>query len=167
MADVAGFAEWMSFLEARHLRDLTFPEVSRALRALSSAYVERRKKLPEGAALAGAGKRAAFGLFYGPLHFLLIRHIVSSVPELTRVPEVVDLGCGTGAAGAAWAGICAPKVAVHGVDRHPWAVDEARETYRLFGLRGRARVADVAKVVFPERSAVVAAYSVNELNQPT
>jgi SAM-dependent methyltransferase len=168
MADAAGFAEWMSFLEKRHLADLTFPEVSRSLRALSSTYVERRRKFPEGAALSGAGKRAAFGLFYGPLHFLLIQHIVSSVPELTRpVDQIVDLGCGTGAAGAAWASACGGDVSVHGVDRHPWAVDEARETYRLFGLRGRARVEDVGKIVLPERSAVVAAYAVNELSAPT
>jgi SAM-dependent methyltransferase len=168
MADVAGFAEWMSFLESRHLADLTFPEVSRALRALSSAYVERRGKLPEGAALAGAGKRAAFGLFYGPLHFLLVRHIVDSVPELTRgMGEIVDLGCGTGAAGVAWATACAQGVAVHGVDRHPWAVEEARETYRVFGLRNRTRVEDVGKVALPDRSAVVAAFAINELNAAT
>jgi hypothetical protein len=168
MAAAPGFAEWMSFLEKRHLADLTFREVSRSLRALSSTYVERRGKLPDGAALSGAGKRAAFGLFYGPLHFLLVRHIVASVPELTRaVDQIVDLGCGTGAAGAAWASACAGDVAVHGIDRHPWAVDEARETYRLFRLRGRARVEDLAKVVLPERSAVVAAFAVNELNAPT
>jgi hypothetical protein len=167
MTEPAGFAEWMSFLETRHLADLTFREVSRSLRALSSTYVERRRKLREGAALAGAGKRAAFALFYGPLHFLLVRHIVTSVPELTHVQEIVDLGCGTGAAGAAWASACAPVAAVQGVDRHPWAVDEARETYRLFGLRGRARVDDVAKVVLPERSAVLAAFAVNELSAAT
>ena len=168
MTDVAGFAEWMSFLEARHLADLTFREVSRSLRALSSTYVERRKRLGEGAALAGAGKRAAFGLFYGPLHFLLVRHIVSALPELPRgVEAIVDVGCGTGAAGAAWAKTCARDVAVHGVDRHPWAVDEARETYRIFGLRGRARVDDVAKMQLPESSAVVAAFAVNELSAAT
>ena len=168
MPEAAGFAEWMSFLETRHLADLTFQEVSRSLRALSSTYVERRRKLHEGAALSGAGKRAAFALFYGPLHFLLVRHIVSSVPELTHiVHEIVDLGCGTGAAGAAWASECAPAAGVHGVDRHPWAVEEARHTYRLFGLRGRARVDDVAKVVLPEGSAVVAAFAVNELDAAT
>ena len=168
MTEPAGFTEWMSFLESRHLADLTFREVSRSLRSLSSTYVERRRKLHEGAALAGAGKRAAFGLFYGPLHFLLVRHIVISVPQLTQaVHEIVDLGCGTGAAGAAWASACAPAAAVQGVDRHPWAVDEARDTYRLFGLRGRARVDDVAKVALPERSAVVAAFAVNELSAAT
>ena len=167
MADAPGFAEWMSFLEARHLADLTFPEVSRSLRALSSTYVERRAGLREGAALSGAGKRAAFALFYGPLHFLLVRHIVRSLEDLTGVEGIVDLGCGTGAAGAAWATACVRDAAVLGVDRHPWAADESRETYRIFGLRGRARVEDLSKAVFPARSAVVAAFAVNELSEPT
>jgi hypothetical protein len=56
---------------------------------------------------------------------------------------------------------------VHGVDRHPWAVDEARETYRIFGLRGRTRVDDLTKALLPERSAVVAAFAVNELTAAT
>jgi SAM-dependent methyltransferase len=168
MADAAGFAEWMRFLETRHLADLTFREVARSLRALSSTYVERRGKLSKGAALVGAGKRAAFGLFYGPLHFLLIRHIVSADPELTRISDgIVDLGCGTGAAGAAWASACDAGTVVQGVDRHPWAVEEARETYRIFGLQGRARVDDIAKVALPLRSAVVVAFAVNELSSAT
>ena len=50
-----------------------------SLRALSATYVERRDRLREGAALAGAGKRAAFALFYGPLHYLLVRDIVRSL----------------------------------------------------------------------------------------
>src|SRR5216117_1184869 len=94
------FDRWMHALEARHLAELTFPEVSRALRALSSAYVERRRKLAEGAALAGAGKRAAFALFYGPIHFLLVREIVRAIaPSALSVATIVDLGCGTGSAG--------------------------------------------------------------------
>src|SRR5204862_2507726 len=97
------FAEWVDASERRHLAELTFPEVSRALRALSSAYVERRHRLNGVAALGGAGKRAAFALFYAPLHFLLVRHIVDSLPQAKRrVSTIVDLGCGTGAAGAAW-----------------------------------------------------------------
>jgi SAM-dependent methyltransferase len=168
MPEAAGFTEWMSFLETRHLADLTFQEVSRSLRSLSSTYVERRRKLHEGAALSGAGKRAAFALFYGPLHFLLVRHIVSSVPQLRHIGrEIIDLGCGTGAAGAAWATECAPAAGVQGVDRHPWAVEETRGTYRLFGLRGRARVDDVANVALPDGSAVVAAFAVNELDAAT
>jgi hypothetical protein len=168
MTEAPGFAKWMSFLETRHLADLTFREVSRSLRALSSTYVERRKTISDGAALAGMGKRAAFALFYGPLHFLLLRHIVAAVPLVARdIDTIIDLGCGTGAAGAAWAHAMAHDVTLHGVDRHPWAVDETRETYRIFGLRGRARVDDVAKVVLPEGSAVIAAFAINELSSAT
>lgn len=57
------FAAWMAALETRQLAELTFREVSRSLRALSSTYVERRGRLGEGAALGGAGKRAAFALW--------------------------------------------------------------------------------------------------------
>src|ERR1051325_5124327 len=97
------FQAWMQSLETTHLADLTFSEVSRSLRALSSAYVERRTRLTEGAALSGAGKRAAFALFYGPLHFLLVRHVVTSLGGPTAFNGIlVDLGCGTGASSAAW-----------------------------------------------------------------
>ena len=99
------FDNWIADLQARHLADLTFREVSRALRALSATYVERRARIREGAALAGAGQRAAFALFYGPLHYLLVRQIVETLGAVRpRVATLVDLGCGTGAAGAAWAG---------------------------------------------------------------
>src|SRR5262249_34773481 len=50
--------------------------------------------------------------------------------------------------------------------RHPWAAEEARETYRLFRLQARTRVEDAAKASFPERTAVVAAFTVNELDPP-
>jgi SAM-dependent methyltransferase len=168
MTDAAGFGEWMSYLEDRHLADLTFPEVSRSLRALSSTYVERRSRLDEGAALAGAGKRAAFALFYGPLHFLLVRHIVQSIPGANAISgTLVDLGCGTGAGGAAWASACGKPPAVLGIDRHVWAVEEARHTFRAFALRGRTRMDDAVRVPLPERSAVLAAFTVNELRTPT
>ncbi|MFN7982711.1 MAG: hypothetical protein U0Q11_12700 [Vicinamibacterales bacterium] len=58
---------WLSALETRQMADLTFQEVSRSLRALSSTYVERRATLAKGGAMSGAGKRAAFALFYAPL----------------------------------------------------------------------------------------------------
>src|SRR5213593_4439136 len=88
---------WLLRLERQYLADLTFSEVSRALRALSSAYVERRGRLFEGTALAGVGKRAAFALFYGPLHYLLIREIVRALPGATDAPPILmDLGCGIG-----------------------------------------------------------------------
>ena len=88
---MAPFQEWLDALEARHLADLTFSQVSGALRALSSAYVERRAKLTQGAALSGAGKRAAFALFYAPLHYLLVRHVVEAIPGATRGGRVCDV----------------------------------------------------------------------------
>lgn len=166
MSSMGKFEDWVRALEARHLADLTFPEVSRALRALSSAYVERRGRLAEGGALSGAGKRAAFALFYGPLHWLLINEIVRQLDASSgRSTTLVDLGCGTGAAGAAWGGAfaAAPEVVV-GIDRHPWVLAEAARTYRDFGLTGRIQQGDVAKTRWPPRpTAFVAAFTLNEL----
>jgi hypothetical protein len=171
------FDAWMAGLEERHLSRLRFPEVSRALRALSSAYVERRDRLAHGAALDGGGKRAAFALFYGPLHFLTIREIVTRLPPAGPIDTVVDLGCGTGAAGAAWATSLASAAAqgfqgpsrrvpqIVGIDRHQWAAAEAAWTYRLFGLRGRAVTDDSVRAPIPIRGAgLLAGYLVNELN---
>ena len=79
---------WLTALEARHFSDLTFQEVSRSLRALSATYVERRGRIREGAALSGAGKRAAFALFYGPLHYLLVREIVVRSPALKGSADI-------------------------------------------------------------------------------
>jgi len=165
------FSGFLRTLEERHLSDLRFSEVTRALRALSSAYVERRETaLAERKALDGAGKRAAFALYYGPIHFLLVQHIVR---ELDAAPErgtVVDLGCGTGVAGAAVATAApatAKAVAVHvlGIDTHPWALDEARFTYKAFGLRADVRRGHAARTRFPaDTSFIVAAFVVNELN---
>jgi hypothetical protein len=163
------FDRWIAALEARHLAELTFREVSRALRALSSAYVERRDKLAEGAALSGAGKRAAFALFYGPLHYLLVQHIVGQLPGAAgRVPALVDLGCGTGASGAAWAHACERAPRVTGIDRHPWAVDEALQTYRAFQISATVRRGDVAAVPLPKPpAAILAAFTLNELPEPS
>jgi hypothetical protein len=164
------FSTWVSNLETRHLADLTPAEVARALRALSSAYVERRDRLSHGAALDGAGKRAAFALFYGPLHFLTTRHIVLALGLVDPAPGVImDLGCGTGSAGAAWALEAGSRPRVTGVDRHPWAVDEARWTYRVLGLDGDARRGDLLRMIWPRRNprssaGLVAAYTVNELD---
>jgi len=167
------FDRWVAALEARHLANLSFAEVSRALRALSSAYVERRGPRALGAALSGEGKRAAFALFYGPLHYLLIREIVLAIGEdasarlKPRAPDVrtiVDLGCGTGAAGAAWARACGTTPSVVGVDKHPWAVEHAQETYRAFRISARVRRDDVLTAITAKPPAgIVAAFAVNEL----
>ena len=85
--------------------------------------------------------------------------------SLPRAPRrIVDLGCGTGVAGAAWA-LAAGGASVLGLDRHPWAVDEARWTYRTLGLDGDARRADVGRLELRRPpDAIVAGYVLNELD---
>ncbi len=155
---------WLKALEARHLASLTASEVGRALRALSSCYVERREKLASGGALNTAGKRAAFALFYAPLHFLVTRAVVQGLDCSGGVSTICDLGCGTGAAGAAWA-LEAGGAAVHGVDRNAWAVAEAQWTLRTLGLHGRAVRGDLEQARLPGApgAGILAAYTVNEL----
>ena len=158
----------MTSLEERHFADLRFSEVTRALRALSSTYVERRESaLADHKALDGAGKRAAFALYYGPIHFLLIQHIVREIGATFAPGVVVDLGCGTGVAGAAIATSATPPLRVLGIDTHPWTLDEAKFTYRAFGLQSDVRRSHAAKTRFPaDTSVVVAAFVVNELKDP-
>ena len=161
-----GFDQWMAELEKPHLANLRLPEVTRALRALSSAYVERRHAVARGGPLESAGKRAAFALFYAPLHFLAVSHVVRSLGRVTEPPPsaVLDIGCGTGAAGAAWAVAAGGSPVITGIDRHPWAVDEARWTYRTLGLKGSARQGDAARLPRLARGAgAIAAYVLNEL----
>lgn len=161
----APFAYWFSALEQRHLANLRVAEVTRALRALSSAYVERRHTVPRGGPLDGAGKRAAFALFYAPLHFLVTAHVAQSVGAHDPPPStILDVGCGTGAAGAAWALLARGVPLVRGLDRHAWALEEARWTYRALGLRGSVRREDVERLPsLGPGSGVIAAFVLNEL----
>lgn len=156
---------WLDRLEARHLADLRFADVVRALRALSSAYVERRSRLSGGAALQGAGKRAAFALYYGPLHFCAVRAIVRSLAaDAHDVRPIVDLGCGSGVAGAAWALAFARPPRVIGVERHPWAIAEAAWTYRALGIHALTVRNDLERHRLPGAGAgLIAAYTLNEL----
>jgi hypothetical protein len=165
MTDLAALAGWFTALERRHLADLRVPEVTRALRALSSSYVERRRSAVP-ATLDGAGKRAAFALFYAPLHFLTVSAVIEALGAAAPAPrEVVDIGCGTGVAGAAWSLAAGGRPSIVGIDRHPWAVSEARWTFRELGLRGRASQGDLTRLPRLGRgAAVVAAYAFNELS---
>ena len=52
---------------------------------------------------------------------------------------LVDLGCGTGASGVAWAAQVSPQRPAIAIDRNPWAIAEAAHTYRHFGLRVRTQ----------------------------
>ena len=158
------FPRWLEALEERHMRALSFQEVRRSVQALSSLYVERRNRLGTGAALDGAGKRAAFATYFGPLHFLLVREIVLALgADRISTPALLDLGCGTGVAGAAWASTMTPSPRVSGVDRTPWASMEARWTYGVFGLNSSSKALDINTFKAPDPTAIVAAFILNEL----
>jgi hypothetical protein len=135
---------WLRALEERHLANLTRQEFTRAVRALSARYVERRGQLPDRSPLDSAGKRAAFGLFYAPLHFVTTRLVIAGSQDRDAAPirrdlsTLVDLGCGTGVCSAAWALTHEQPPAITGVDASAWAIEEARWNWRALGLRGRA-----------------------------
>lgn len=162
--DSSLFQNWLAALEARHLRDLRVPEVTRALRALSSAYVERRGQALD-RTLDSAGKRAAFALFYAPLHMLTVDRIVRALSQDAAPPEsILDIGCGTGVAGAAWVLAGGGRPRVNGIDRHPWAIEEARWNYRALRIDGGARTGDITRLApVAAGTAVIAAYVLNEL----
>ncbi len=163
------FLTWYTALEKRHLADLTFQEVRRAVQALSSAYIERRKAGGVRTALKSAGKRAAFALFYGPLHFLLVREVVRQTGAADfDLKELVDLGCGTGASGAAWALALSNLPRVTGIEQNSWAVSEARWTYKTLGLEATLRNVDIDRVSLPGRGmGILSAFTANELEEPS
>ncbi|HYR87217.1 MAG TPA: class I SAM-dependent methyltransferase [Terriglobia bacterium] len=164
----ADFVQWFEALEKRHLANLNFSEVRRAVQALSSLYVERRGRLAAASALDAAGKRAAFALFFGSLHFLLVREVIRGLQA--RVPAkagILDIGCGTGVAGAAWALEMDHRPRIIGVDRNSWVLQECRWTYRSLGISGAAKSADLNTLQIPAETAVVAAFTINELDSDT
>ena len=166
---------WLAAASERYLADLTMPELTRALRALSSCYVERRSQLASGQALASAGKRAAFALFYAPLHFITVDRIARELlhgddepSEESRLSRItLDLGCGTGAAGAAWA-LATGAARVEGYDINPWAAREARWSYSAMGLPGSTHRVPIDQVRWRKGPAdMIAAFVLNELADET
>src|SRR5262245_35922123 len=156
---------WLDALERRHLGSLTFQEVRRSVQALSAIYVEQRGRIDSGAVLNGAGKRAAFAMFYAPLHFLVVREIVKAFGAHQQMPKtILDFGCGTGSAGAAWALECDPHANLIGVDRNGWVLQECQWTYQTLGLRGTTRALDVRTMTPPANTAIIAAFTINELD---
>jgi len=162
---IDAFTTWLEALERRHLSSLSFQEVRRSVQALSAIYVEQRGRIDSGAVLSGAGKRAAFAMFYAPLHFLVVREIVKALGAHQQMPKtLLDFGSGTGSAGAAWAMECDPRPNLVGVDRNGWALQECKWTYQTLGLRGTTRAMDVRTMTPPPNSAIIAAFTINELD---
>ena len=167
--DQEKLSQWLAAAERRYLADMRVQEITRALRALSSTYVERRERgtgQRVHRALDTAGKRAAFALYYAPLHFMAVLEAVRALHVThAALNHITDLGCGTGAAGAGWAIAAGSTPSIIGIDRHPWAVAEARWTFSQLGLKGHAKQGDVDRLP-PARSSegIVAAYTLNELS---
>lgn len=158
------------YLEAlldRHLKDLKFGEVTRALRALSAGYVEKREEGGLARALDGRGKRAAFALYYGAAHFLATQALVRGLGlrfEGGR-STIVDLGCGTGVCGAAWALESGGSPQVIGADRSSFALHEARWTYQTLRVKGetsRSITETLESIRRPE--GIVIGWTLNELD---
>jgi SAM-dependent methyltransferase len=138
--------------------------VRRGVQALSAWYVEKRAR---GARVFdGAGKRAAFALFYGPLHYAVTHEIVRRLGAVDPAPSrILDLGCGTGAAGAAWAVAAGRRPKLAGIDVQAWAVAEANWSWAALELDGRARQGRVESSRLTNRGgAVLLAYAANELD---
>lgn len=147
---------------ARWTRELTHAEIARALKALSRDYVQRRGRL-RGEALTGKGKQAAFALYYAPRHFVIVREVLAAL-DAPVPPTVIDLGCGTGVAGAAWA--LRGGASVVGVDLDSNVLQEAVHTWREMGVRGGGVKAHIAKYRWPKPPVgIVAAFTINELDE--
>ncbi len=175
MTDDPRLTTWLAALEQRHMANLTRQEFTRAVRALSARYVERRSQLPDRSPLDSAGKRSAFALFYAPVHLLTTRATIAHMRVRIDLQSLVDLGCGTGVCSAAWALLHERPPSITGVDAHSWALDEARWNWRTLGLRGQATRADLVAAArhLLNRSAatlantgVIAGWSINELAKP-
>lgn len=160
------------FLEAlveRHLKELKFGEVTRALRALSADYVEKREEGGLARALDGRGKRAAFGLYYGAIHFLAAQALVSEAGlgfEDSGRPTILDLGCGTGVCSAAWALGSADPTSVVAADRSSFALHEARWNYRMLRISAEtSRSITETLDAIRRPDGIVIGWTLNELDE--
>lgn len=160
------FQEWLNANEAFYGQNLTFPEIRRALQALSTRYVQKRDKV-HGHDKMGLGHQAAFCLFYGALHGLIVAETLGKLTPVLQLPsgaKILDLGCGNGICGAVWARLTPNPGPVHGIERQKWAVTATRQTYRQMGLKGLATTGCFLKSKWPKADAILAAWALNELN---
>jgi SAM-dependent methyltransferase len=121
---------------------LDFRDIRKGVQSLSGLYVEDRGRgALASRAVSGPARRAALASYYAPLHFLTTHLAVGELAAdtLGTPSQIVDLGCGTGAAGAASACALGGGARLTGLDRSGWALGEARRTWTAFGLRGRTR----------------------------
>jgi hypothetical protein len=169
--------EWLERVVERHTRRYSTSEFTKAVRALSARYVERRADLGRRSPIDSAGKRAAFAGFFAPMHFLTARAVLDAMrASAQHLDTILDLGCGTGAAGAAWALASHPAPDLLGIDRDGWVLTEAAWNWDSLGLGGRTRRGDLADTLSrlstrPARelaaTGVMLGWAVNELDART
>lgn len=154
------FDAWHEGLRGRFEESLTFTEIRKGVQALAAAYTRKRGRLQGGHGIFdGAGKRAAFALYYAPLHFLAAWHVIHEI-GFDRIPfgRLWDLGAGTGAAGAAWGAalmesdVEADPPSVLALDRSQFALDLAGEAWEAFGVKGSPRRIDLAELSISPRT---------------
>jgi hypothetical protein len=168
-------AAWVDAVVARHTSSFSRPEFLKAVRALSSRYVQQRAALPGRSPLDSPGKRAAFAGFYAPLHLLTAYGALRQLLPGRPVPaEVHDLGSGTGVAGAAWALASAAPPRLTCVDLNSWVLNEARWNLRTLGLTGRTHRGDLVEALARvlrhtqnlSATGIICGWSLNELAAP-
>ncbi len=163
-------ARYLDALLNRHLKDLKFGELTRALRALSTGYVEKREERGLARALDGRGKRAAFALYYGATHFLAADVLVRDLDLGFSFggpgrAVILDLGCGTGVCGAAWALGSKNPTSLIGADRSSFALHEARWTYQTLRVKGEtSRSITEALDAGRRPEGIVIGWTLNELD---
>ena len=115
------------------------------------------------------GKLAAFASYYAPIHFLTTLQACEhfGIGMLTAEHPVMDLGCGTGAVGAAVARTLPGGASVVGVDASRAVAEAFRRTARQLNVRSRLRVGRLPKAMprVPAGGIIVAGWSLNELDE--
>lgn len=165
---------WIDALIARHTAALSRPEFLKAVRAVSARYTERRAQLGSRSPIDSAGKKAAFAAFFAPLHFVTAQAAAAATgADREPLDAIVDLGCGTGVASAAWASAFPGRMSLHGVDLMPWSLQEAAWNWRMLQLDGRTERRDLVAAAsqYADRSTrlprgrigFVLGWSINEL----
>ena len=164
---VTAVDRWLQAEEAAHCPPLDRTELRKGIQALSDLYVARRSggRLSQRAA-EGPAKRAAFATFFAPLHFFTCWAVLQRVatPGGLAGGKVVDLGCGTGAVGAAVARFGGAD-SVLGIDRTGWSLGAAARTWQHLDVVGRGRRASLpAGMGWPKGGATLTfGWSLNEL----
>jgi len=133
-AELAGRVDaWLAGVVER-AAPLTFREIRRGVQALSERYVARRDPAE---ALGSPAKRAAFASYFAALHLATAYGAARALGEgaLGGVARVVDLGAGSGAAGAGVALALRGAPEILALDRSGFALAEARRMAAAFGLR--------------------------------